>query len=103
MDLNKITLYKNESITTLKLILNNTSQNKRLKDIQIEGQQPNSYIDLNPVQNDSDYLETYYTVLKNQTIVLKYTIIDYSNSPTPTTHSISIPINNDAVTYTITY
>lgn len=103
LDLNNITLYKNESITTLKLILNQTSTNKRLKDIQIEGKQPNNYIYLNPLQNNSDYLETYYTVLKNQTIVLKYTIIDYSNSITPTTHSISIPINNDAVTYTITY
>lgn len=103
LDLNKITLYKNESITNLKLILNKTSQNKQLKDIQIEGKQPNSYIDLNPIQNNSDYLVNFYDVIKNQTIVLKYTIIDYSNSATPTTYSISIPIINDAVTYTITY
>ncbi|WP_269242475.1 Ig-like domain-containing protein [Flavobacterium limnophilum] len=103
LDLDKITLYKRESITTLKLILNHTSTNKQLKDIEIEGKQANSYIDLNPLQNNSDYLNTYYSVVKNQTILLKYTIIDHSNAATPTAHSISIPIINDAVTYTITY
>ncbi len=103
LDLDKITLYKRESITTLKLILNQTSTNKQLKDIEIEGKQANSYIDLNPLQNNSDYLNTYYSVVKNQTILLKYTIIDHSNAATPTAHSISIPIINDAVTYTITY
>ena len=103
LDLDKITLYKRESITTLKLILNQTSTNKQLKDIEIEGKQANSYIDLNPLQNNSDYLNTYYSVVKNQTILLKYTIIDHSNATTPTAHSISIPIINDAVTYTITY
>lgn len=103
LNLNNITLYKNESITTLKLILNQTSTNKQLKDIKIEGKQPNNYIDLNPLQNNSDYLNTNYYVIKNQTVVLKYTIIDFSNSATPTTHSISIPIINDAVTHTITY
>lgn len=103
LDLNDITLYKKESITTLKLILNKTSTNKHLKDIEIEGKQPNNYIDLNPLQNNSDYLNTNYFLIKNQTIILKYTIIDYSNAATPTLHSISIPIINDAVTYTITY
>jgi hypothetical protein len=104
LNLDKITLYKNESITTLKVILNKTSTNKQLTDIKIEGKLPNSYINLNPIQNNSYYyLETYYQVIKNQTIALKYTIIDHSNSATPTVQSISIPIVNDAVTYTITY
>lgn len=104
LDLNKITLYKNESITTLKLILNNTTKSKQLIDIKIEGKLPNSYINLNPVQNDPFYyLETYYQVIKNQNIILKYTIVDHSNTATPTTNSISIPIANDAVTYTISY
>jgi hypothetical protein len=103
LDLNKITLFSQESITTLRLILNQTSTNKQLKDIKIEGKQPNSYVYLDPLQNNPDYLVNFYGVIKNQTIILKYTIIDYSNSATPTTHSISIPIVNDAVTYTITY
>ncbi len=103
LDLDKITLYNQESITTLRLILNQTSTNKQLKDIKIEGKQPNSYVYLDPLQNNSNYLNTYYSVIKNQTIVLKYTLIDHSNAATPTINSISIPINNDAVTYTITY
>lgn len=105
LDLNNITLYKNESITTLKLILNKTSTNKQLTDIKIEGVQTSNYIDLNPnpEQTNPDYLDTNYNVIKNQTIVLKYTVIDHSNAVTPTINSISIPINNDAVTYTITY
>lgn len=103
LDLDKITLYKNESITTLRLILNQTSTNKSVTDIKIEGKQTNSYIDLNPIQNNTNYFETNYNVIKNQTIVLKYTVIDYSNAATPTINSISIPIVNDAVTYTITY
>jgi len=103
LDLNEITLYKNESITTLKLILNKTSPNKQVTDIQIEGKLPNSFIELNPLQNNSYYLVTNYSVIKNQNILLKYTIIDYSNSASPIKHLISIPIVNDSVTYTITY
>lgn len=103
LDLDKIMLYKNESITTLKLILNQTSTNKQLTDIKIEGKLTKSLIDLNPTQNNPDYLNTFFSVIKNQTIVLKYTIIDHSNAATPTINSISIPINKDAVTYTITY
>lgn len=103
LDLKNITLYNKESITTLSLILNQTSTNKQLKDIQIEGKQPNSVLFLNPLPNNSDYLVNFYNVIKNQTIVLKYTVVDYSNAATPIKYSISIPIINDAVTYTITY
>lgn len=105
LDLNNITLYKNESITTLKLILNKTSTNKRLIDIKIEGKQTSNYIDLNPnpLQTSPNYMDTFYYVLKNQTIVLKYTIIDYSNNGATTTNSVSIPISNDSVNFTITY
>ncbi len=102
LDLDNIILYKNESITTLKLILNKTSTNKSVNDIKIEGKQPNSYIDLNPLQDNTNYFQPNYNVLKNQTIVVKYTIIDYSNNSS-TVQSISIPIANDAVIYTITY
>lgn len=103
LDLKNITLYKNESITTLKLLLNQTSTKKHLTDIKIEGKQPNSFVYFNPLPNNSDYLVDFYGVIKNQIVVLKYTVIDYSNSATPTNYSISIPIANDAVTYTITY
>lgn len=104
LDFKNITLYKKESITTLSIILNQTSTGKQLKDIQIEGKQPNSYIDLAPIKNNPNYyLEQYFQVIKNQTVTLKYTVVDFSNALTPTTYSVLIPINNDAATYTITY
>lgn len=103
LDLKNITLNKKESITTLTLLLNKTSTNKQLTEIKIEGKQANSLVDLNPLRNDPNYFETFYNVIKNQTIVLKYTVIDYSNNGATTVQSISIPIANDAVKYTITY
>jgi hypothetical protein len=102
LNLDKITLYRKESITTLQLIPNKTSTNKQISNIKIEGKQPNSYIDLNPMQDNTNYFQPNYNVLKNQTIIVKYTIIDYSTNSS-TVQSISIPIVNDAVIYTITY
>lgn len=103
LDLKYITLYKKESITTLKLLLNKTSTNKQLTSIQIEGKLFNDLIDLNPIGNKPNNLQTYYNLIKNQTVILKYTVIDYSNNGAITVQSISIPIANDAVNYTITY
>lgn len=104
LDLDNIILYKNESITFLKIVLNGTSPNKQIKDIKIEGKQPNSEIDLNQLLNNSQFVNTNFAIIKNQTIVLKYNIIEYANSGTTTTaQSVSIPIVNAAVTYTITY
>ncbi|WP_310557849.1 DUF2606 family protein [Flavobacterium sp.] len=102
LELKNITLYKKESITTLRLLLNKTSTNKQLTSLQIDGKQFNDLIVLNPIDNNPNNLQTYYNVLKNQTIIVKYTIIDYSNNGS-TVQSISIPIANDEVNYTITY
>lgn len=105
LDLNTLILYKNESITALSLILNPTSPNKQIKDIQIEGKQPNTRIDLvvYPTLNNNPIINTSYNVIKNQTVIVKYTVIDYSNNGATTVQSISIPIANDPVNYTITY
>lgn len=104
LDLNKITLYKKESVTNLKLILNTTSTNKRLENIKIEGKLPNFYINLNPLSDSSGYLETFYNVIKNQNITLKYTIIDYSNSTIVSKEeTVIIPINDTPVIYNLSY
>jgi hypothetical protein len=105
LDLNTLVLYKNESITTLKLLLNGTSPNKQIKDIQIEGKQPNTRIDLvvYPILNNNPIINTSYNIIKNQTVIVKYTVIDYSNNRATTVQSISIPIANDAVNCTIKY
>lgn len=103
LDLKNITLYKKESMTTLRLLLNKTSTNKQLTSIQIEGKLFNDLIDLNPIGNNPNNLQTYYDVLKNQTVIVKYTVIDYSNNGATTAQRISIPIANDVVNYTINY
>lgn len=104
LDLNKITLYKNESITTLRLVLNNTTPNKQIKDIKIEGKRADFQIDLSDIPNNSNYLETFYGIIKNQNIILRYTVVDYSKSPIISTEqTVSVPINDGPATYTITY
>lgn len=104
LELDNIILYKNESITFLKLVLNGTSPNKQIKDIKIEGKQPNSEIDLNPLPDNSQFVNTNFAIIKNQTIVLKYNIVEFANTGTTTTAQIvSIPVSNAAVTYTINY
>ncbi len=104
LDLNKITLYKRESVTNLKLILNKTSTNKRLENIMIEGKLPNFYINLNPLPDNSDSIETFYNVIKNQNITLKYTIIDYSNSTIVSKEeTVIIPVNDTPVIYNLNY
>lgn len=112
LDLHKITLYKNESITKLRLVLNKISTNKTVKDFKIEGELATINVDLNVdglEQNDPYSKNNYFyeianqTVVKNQTVILKYTIVDYSNNGATTLESVSIPIHNDPVLYTITY
>lgn len=104
LNLNEITLFKNESITNLKINLNKTSTNKQIEKIIVEGKMPNSWINLNPLPNNSGYFETFYNVIKNQNITLKYTIIDYSNSPsTSKDETVVIPIRDTPVIYNLTY
>lgn len=104
LNLNKIKLYKKESITTLQLFLNTTSTNRQVTDIKIEGKQTNNFIDLNSAQNNSNNFENFFYITKNQTVNLKYTTADFSSGVAIlTNHSVLIPILSDAVTYTITY
>ncbi|SEA71032.1 hypothetical protein SAMN05443667_107192 [Flavobacterium gillisiae] len=105
LDLNRITLYKNEDITSLRLITNSTSNNKQLTKILIEGLQPNNYINLNAINDASYFLETSFNVVKNQTVVIKYTITDYSSPVNVTTNDfvLNILIGNDPVIYTLAY
>lgn len=103
LNLDKITLYKKESITNLKLILNPIGTGKTIKDIKIEGKQPITIVNLNPEPDNSNYFDGFYSVIKNQTVLVKYTVIDFSNSTGPINRTDLIPINNDPVTYTINY
>ncbi|GIZ09287.1 hypothetical protein FUMI01_20140 [Flavobacterium sp. UMI-01] len=103
LDLNTITLFRKESITSLRLILNNTTTKKGITSIEIEGQVPEFDVDLNLNPDNPGYFNTYYNVIKNQTVRLKYTVSDFSTSPSSMSYTVSVPIHNEAVIYTINY
>lgn len=103
LDLNTILLTKSSEISNLKIILNKTSTNKQILDIKIEGLQYQGLIDLNydlTINQYYDFLN--FTVFKNQTIILKYKIQDYTTNTT-TSFSENIAIANDSTEFTITY
>ncbi|TDP03427.1 hypothetical protein [Flavobacterium sp. 245] len=105
LDLNQIVLYETKDITQLDFILNKTTNNKEIRDIQIEGLQSDSYIDLNAKKNISHVINTHFDVIKNQNINLSYTIVDYSDptKPVSTNYKAVIAVNSEKAIHTITY
>ncbi len=106
LNLNTIILYKHSELVDLETIFTKTSTtHKELKNIKLEGSISYSVIDLVNGNNINDYYTPdKYKVLKNQTMVLKYTIIDYSTTPsTITNHTENVVIVNDSVIYTVIY
>ncbi|MDQ6469617.1 hypothetical protein RB619_03095 [Flavobacterium sp. LHD-80] len=105
LDLNQVVLYETKDITQLDILLNKTTNNKQVTDIQIEGLQSNSYIDLNTKKDKYQVLNTHFDVIKNQNINLSYKILDYSNptKPVATDHKATIAINSEKVIHSITY
>lgn len=104
LDLNQVTLYKNDEITQLEIVLNKTSTTKQIRTIHAEGLQANDFTDLN-YKNENHYLETHFNVVKNQNVHLSYTIEDYSD-PTKvvtTNHEAVIAVNSEKVIHSITY
>ncbi|MHC0440442.1 hypothetical protein [Flavobacterium sp. 3-210] len=104
LDLNQITLYKNDEITQLEIQLNKTSTNKIVTALDVQGVLSKDFIDLN-YKNENHYLETNFYVVKNQNVHLSYTIADYSD-PTKmvtTNHETNIPINSEKVIHLLTY
>ena len=106
LNLNTITLYRNDDITQLQIILNPITNKKQLLNLDIEGLIITNSFNLNPIviPNYTPPIETYYSVSKNQTLILKYKVVDYSSGTSITTeNNISIPVANEKVIYTLTY
>jgi len=98
------TLYKKEDIVQFNVIPNRVS-NKDLVDVRIEGIQSNESIDFHPIVNDVLYanIQQEFKVIKNQQLVLHYTILNNDNTA-PTSYNETINIGNDPINqYTITY
>ncbi|WP_426485594.1 hypothetical protein [Flavobacterium sp. 2] len=104
LDLNQVTLYKNDEITQLQIQLNKTSTNKTVTALDVQGILSKDFTDLN-YKNENHYLETNFNVIKNQNVRLSYTIADYSD-PTKvvtTNHETIISINSEKVIHLLTY
>lgn len=103
LDLNTTILYNRNSITSLFLNLNKVSTNKQLKNVVVEGLFPNPYFFLYPQIENDFYIQTNYSIIKNQNLVLKYTIVDYSNAGQEQEYDVTIPVKSDAITYMLSY
>ncbi|AWG21121.1 hypothetical protein FFWV33_06015 [Flavobacterium faecale] len=103
LDLKATTLYFKSSITSLSLVLKQLAPSKQLKNVVVEGIFATPYLYLTPQVDDSIYFQTYYSIIKNQNVVLKYTVVDYSNAGQETNFVVSIPVKADAVVYTLSY
>lgn len=98
-----IILYKNSQVTSLSLVFNSTSSFKQIENIKVEGKIVETSFDfestlpINPNYSDN-------IIARNQTLILKYTIVNNS-TPTPTTTNYvkEILVQNEPITYTITY
>ncbi len=103
LDLNEILLSKIDELTTFSIVLNQTNSNKQIKDVKIEGLLYENILNLNPINEETNYLITDYSIFKNQIITLKYKVIDYANNGSFENFQISIPINEDATEFIINY
>jgi hypothetical protein len=98
-----VVLYKNSQVTSLSLLFNSTSNFKQIENIKVEGKIVETSFDFeSPLPNNPNYSNT--IIARNQTLILKYSIINNS-LPTPTTTNYvkEILVQNEPITYTITY
>ena len=102
--LDEIKLVKFDEVTNLTIEINQTSQNKELRQIEIIGQNYNQYEYLNPIQIPGNYynLQTYFTLLKNQNFILKYNVYNYTTTVLEE-NNVNLSIAEQPLNYTLTY
>jgi hypothetical protein len=99
-----IVLYKVDEIAELKLIFNQISTKTAIRNIKVEGEIVTNSYDFN-VGTSNEWSSNFnYTVVKNQTLILKYSIVDNSQPSVIITDFVKeIVVQNDPIDYTITY
>lgn len=104
LTMDPVVLYRIDQLTTVNLVLDHVSANTQILSTSLDGQQPEEHIDYHP--SDPGYSETptIFSVVKNQTVNLTYSVIDYNSSPAIVTdHTIAIIVGNEPVNQVITY
>ncbi|WP_310556599.1 hypothetical protein [Flavobacterium sp.] len=104
LNLNAISVFKETDLVEFRINLNNTNLNKTIQDIKIVGIQNETIVNLNPKNIESYYNQVlFYNVLKNQTVILKYKLIDFANNGVIQEFSENISILDNNEEFTITY
>jgi hypothetical protein len=100
------TLYPTQSIATLNVITQQVNPQNELVYLNIDGLRSDETIFINPLQPDYELFENYFSVIKNQTVRLHYTIMDRSNPNNPESTDYETPIvidNEQQINYTLNY
>jgi len=97
-----IILYKNAELTQLKITKVQTSENTQITSLSTTAIIAES--DLNLDSPEEIWFPYYFTVLKNQTFLINYTVTNYAVSPATTTEfSEEVSVGTTPLDYTITY
>ncbi len=103
--LNPIKLIKSDQIINFKILGNKVSANNFVKNISINAIQPDAIVYYNPLKKNENYnyLNQVYSILKNQNFILKYTIVDPAINQTGIDYTQNIVAANNNLDFTITY
>ncbi len=102
LDVGTFPLYELQDLVNFKIIPVQITPNTSIGNIQITALVPNSIVDLvNTTQNqDNTFVDTNYTVVKNQTFNITYTL---TNNSSTTNESVTVNIQDQPLDYTLNY
>ena len=96
-------LYNESELTTLNITLNQVTQNVELRDITLLGTVINEIEYINMPENFSFYNQLESIVKKNQTIILRYTLFNYSTNTTSIIEENVVINDENLVSFTLNY
>ena len=96
-------LYNKNDLTTLNIIPNQINQYNELKNIELIGFVPNEIEYFNLPEEYSFHSELQRFVKKNQTLILRYTIINHNTNTTSVTDENIIIDNSNQIDFTLNY
>ena len=96
-------LYNESELTTLNITLNQVTQNVELRDITLLGTVINEIEYINMPENFSFYNQLESIVKKNQTIILRYTLFNYSTNITSIIEENVVINDENLVSFTLNY
>ena len=96
-------LYNESELTTLNITLNQVTQNVELRDITLLGTVINEIEYINMPENFSFYNQLESIVKKNQTIILRYTLFNYSTNTTSIIEENVVINDANLVSFTLNY